>query len=475
MLKFLIFFIFNIIVYSNSLIGITLFSKGFKSYLINNNFNLIKYWEHSQRTVGTSYLMEDRSIIIQLESDEHNFGLSHGPIGGIFQKINFDNEIIWEFSYYSDLYHPHHDFEPLPNGNILIISWEKKTPSEVEEYGRININDEFWPLKIVELRPLGYDSVEVIWEWHLWDHLIQDIDEELANYGQISLHPELLDINLVEITNPNNGDWLHTNAIDYNESLDQIVFSSRFLDEIFIIDHSTTTQEASTHIGGNSGKGGDFLYRWGNPQNYGRGTYNDKVLNDQHGVNWINDSYPGGGNLLIFNNNPFDSTGQDHSQGNSSIIEIVPPLISNFNYFIDQENPYGPEELIWLFGGDSTFYSHFQSGSYRLENGNTFVTVSQEKYLFEIDDQNEIVWEFFLNSNDFSIGNIARAQKYKLNYFNQIIGDIDKNFEINLLDLLYLYDFINNEIYFNDADLNNDGILDLLDLDFLIYLIIHNY
>ena len=165
------------------------------------------------------------------------------------------------------------------------------------------MEDFLFPLKIVELMPMGYDSSTVVWEWHLWDHLIQDVYPNLDNYGDISSNPQLLNINLVEMNNPNNGDWLHTNAIDYNVQLDQIAFSSRFLDEIFIIDHSTTTLEASTHSGGNSGKGGDFLYRWGNPQNYDRGDEEDKLLNDQHGVNWIDDSYIGEGNLLIFNNN----------------------------------------------------------------------------------------------------------------------------------------------------------------------------
>ncbi len=458
--------------YGSSLIGITLFSIGTESYILNNNLDQVHRWTHPQSTVGTSYLTPDRSLIVQLRC-EHEFGNSHGPIGGHFQKINFDGEIIWDFSYFTDEYHPHHDFEPLPDGNILIIAWEKKSQIELQEVGRVNLNNEFWPLKIVELMPIGLDSASVVWEWHLWDHLIQDIDSSLVNYGEISSHPELLDINLVEMTNPNNGDWLHTNAIDYNAELDQIVFSSRFLDEIFIIDHSTTSIQASMHSGGNSGQGGDFLYRWGNPQNYGRGGPENKVLNDQHGVNWIDDSYVGSGNLLIFNNNPLEPTGQDHSIGNSSILEITPPLFSEYNYFIDEINFYNPENSSWAYGGDSSFFSHFQSGAYRLENGNTFITVSQEKYLFEINSENETVWEYYLDSNEISDGNIARAQKYNLDYFNLILGDIDSNFKINIYDLLYLQNAVETDSYYSQADFNNDGINNSFDLNFIINLILN--
>jgi len=43
-----------------------------------------------------------------------------------------------------------------------------------------------------------------------------------------------------------------------------------------VIDHSTTTAQAAGHSGGTYGKGGDLLYRWGNPNAYQHGTAADE-------------------------------------------------------------------------------------------------------------------------------------------------------------------------------------------------------
>ena len=201
--------------------------------------------------------------------------------------------------------------------------------------------NQIWAEAILEIQPVGMSSASIVWEWHIWDHLVQDVDPSLPNYGIISEHPELQDINYGSAglgpptTRPGgvDGDWKHLNAIAYNEDLDQIAFSSRNHDEIYIIDHSTTTQEASGHSGGSSGMGGDFLYRWGNPESYGRGNNDNHVLKEPHGVNWIPLDYPGGGNLLIFNNNHTNL---------SAVIEIVPPINEDGTYHIAEDAAYGP-------------------------------------------------------------------------------------------------------------------------------------
>mgnify|MGYP007000438460 len=69
--------------------------------------------------------------------------------------------------------------------------------------GRQNISSEIWPTMIVELHP---PEGNIVWEWHLWDHLIQDVDPSLSNFGNISEHPELFDINLNGPVSFDNGD-----------------------------------------------------------------------------------------------------------------------------------------------------------------------------------------------------------------------------------------------------------------------------
>jgi hypothetical protein len=285
-----------------------------------------------------------------------------------------------------------------------------KTQEEAESMGRVNIDGEIWPTKIVELQP---PNGTVVWEWHLWDHLIQDVDPSLPNYGVVSDHPELLDINKGAPVNNVNGDWLHANAITHNEDLDQIIFSSRHMNEIYVIDHSTTSEEAAGHSGGNSGKGGDFLYRWGNPMNYDRGTINDRRIVAPHGANWVESSFPGGGNIMIFNNNPYD----DGEGGNSEAIEIDPPVDLGGDYYISPDSAFGPSEPVWTHGGDSTYFSGWQGGAYRLNDGNTLISVSQQRFIFEVDINNEIVWQCHVGAHLGWSGNPLRAYKLEPSFF----------------------------------------------------------
>ncbi len=161
-----------------------------------------------------------------------------------------------------------------------------------------------------------------------------------SNFGVVSDHPELLDFNFL---NGNAGDanWLHINSLHYNSNLDQIILSSRILSEIYIIDHSTTTAEAASHTGGTYGKGGDFLYRWGNPQAYDKGDDSDRTLYSQHYPHWIPDGLVDAGKILIFNNG--------NSIRFSSVDIITPPIDISRCIHYDAINGYGPATSDWTY------------------------------------------------------------------------------------------------------------------------------
>jgi len=323
-----------------------------------------------------------------------------------------------------------------------------------------------WSSAILELEP---QSGEIVWEWHLWDHLIQDVDAELPNYGVISEHPQLFDINcgIVGTTmgEPGGatGDWMHINAVDYNPDLDQIVISSRRQDEIYIIDHSTTTEEAASHTGGNSGKGGDLLYRWGNPQNYDRGISSDKILGYPHSVNWIPSGYPGAGHLILMNN--------VHDAPLAAALEIITPFDASNNYLLPDDEPYAPESWEWIYMDG--FMVPLQGGAFRLPNGNTLITLAVEATIFEVDMDGNILWTYIYGENEADIYAIARAQKYSIDYlYNATLGDMNSDGVLNVLDIVSLVNIILSGETDPLGDVNEDGDINILDVVILVNIII---
>ncbi len=446
------------------------------SFLINNDLDIIHTWNHSRGVASMPYLLPDSSIIYPYRVP--NPTMINGGVGGGIAHIDWENNILWEYTVSNNTYQHHHDIEPLPSGNILVIAWERKTAVEAFAMGRQTITNplnEMWSEAILELEPIGTDSANIVWEWHLWDHLIQDANSSLPNYGVISDHPELMDINYGIVggvgggPGNNHADWMHFNAIDYNETLDQIVLSSRAISEIYIIDHSTTTAEAAGHSGGNYGKGGDFLYRWGNPQVYDRGDQNDKKLNSQHGVNWIPSNYPGGGNLILYDNN--------FQFNHSAVFEIETPVDSGGNYLVNDSDSFGPDGPVWIYTGG--FYSNIQSGAFRLPNGNTLITEAAEAHIFEVTSEGTVVWNYNYPGNNIMI---ARAQKYELTYLGGstfpefTLGDINFDGVIDIQDVSLAVDMMWNQGYdpTPPADINYDGVVNTVDVDLLVQMVLQN-
>jgi len=359
------------------------------SYLRNSDGSLNHTWSSSYLPGCMVRWIGDGTILRTIRVD---VGPGGGGAGGGVQKVEWDGTVIWDYRYNTDGDLSHHDACILPNGNVLLIAWETKTRDQSIAIGR-NPNylssSGLKPDHIIEVQPTGPTSGMIVWEWHVWDHLIQNYNSSKPNYGVVADHPELVNINYPPVVII---DWMHTNSIDYNEQFDQIVISVRYFNEIWVIDHSTTTAEAAGHTGGNSGKGGDLLYRWGNPQAYHRGTSSDRKLYEQHDTTWIDDGCPGAGHILIFNN----GVGRSYS----TVDEIVPPIDSNGTYYFSPGSAYGPSTQIWSYNPTPSFYASHLSGATRLASGNTLICNGDSGNLWEVTIDGTTVWQYNLGVSE---------------------------------------------------------------------------
>ena len=447
---------------TRALPGYNLINPGRKqTYLYDNEGRVVHTWTSEHRSGAAVYILDNGHLFRPSEVVDRKPGFQGPAVSGRFEEFDWDGNLVWQFEYHSEKRLPHHDAIKLPNGNVLAICWEWIEAAEAIAAGRRPETVEeshLQPDCLVEIKPTGKTTGEIVWEWRSWDHLIQEYDKSKPNYGRVSDHPERFDINYIHgeedqvsklmatkdgrdklrtlgyvgagpaapadaktdspatdikkdgnaadkpssDTKPDgkkdpppaprkNPDWMHVNAVAYNADLDQIALSSPHFHEIWIIDHSTTTEEAKGHTGGRWGKGGDLLYRWGNPRAYRNGIAADQRLFFQHNIQWIAKGLNGEGHLLVFNN----GAGRKPDE-HSSVDEFVPPTDEDGNYVRPKKGAFGPAQPVWSYTAPNKvdFYSWFISGAQRLSNGNTLINSGANGIVFEVAPDKEIVWKF---------------------------------------------------------------------------------
>lgn len=362
--------------------GYTLFSPQVSKeiYLIDNCGEKVHSWTSDFLPGLSSYLLENGVLL--------RAGRQPGGTG-IVEMLDWDGNVIWSYSSSLEFGRQHHDVEYLPNGNILLIVWDNRTTAEVELAGSSTNNSSINSEQIIEIKPnLVTGETTVVWQWKVWDHLIQNEDTSKGNFGVISENPERIDINFL---NHNDPDWLHFNGIDYNEELDQIMISSRNFNEFWIIDHSTSTEEAASSSGGKYNKGGDLLYRWGNPIAYDRGDESHRKLFFQHHTHWIPKNFPDEGKIIVFNNQAGSPQNMDYST-----INVIDLPVDEDGFYTYNDGPLEPSDFEWTYQAPNPtdFYSRIISGVQRLENGNTLICEGVTGRFFEINEAKEIVWEY---------------------------------------------------------------------------------
>ena len=359
-----------------------LFSKN--TYLIDKSGKAFHVWKSRYNPGQSVYLLQDGTL---LRTGNDSSAFFYGG-GGVIQKLDWNSRILWQYSISDSLKRHHHDICPLPNGNILVLVWEKISRGKAIFSGRDSTKTGkcVWSEKIMEIKPLGKDSAKLVWEWSIWDHLVQDLFPNAKNYGDVRANPGRLDANYKAFVTE---DWLHFNSLDYNAVLDQIMISNRNLNEIYIIDHSTSIAEAKGSTGGKWGRGGDLLYRWGNPEAYRRGSAGEQQLFRQHHAHWIKAGLPGAGKIMLFNNG-LERGGENEY---SSVIIIDPPK-NEKGYLLERELAFGPVSPEWVYEDRQTFFSRNVSSAQRLPNGNTLICEGAQGRFFEIDVNKQTVWQF---------------------------------------------------------------------------------
>jgi hypothetical protein len=406
-------------------------------HLVDTAGSIAHSWKTDYVPGGACRLL-DNGHLLRMAQEPDNPRFHGGGIAGRLQELDWDGKVVWEYVLASDQLTLHHDVDVMPNGNLLLIAWEYHTGDEALALGRdahTIVPDGLWPDTLIELKRNPAGGGEIVWQWHAWDHLMQDRSPHRPNYAAKLELAGRIDINADHRYKPQEtdeerkkredeeakmravgygggatpppaapapgadgappkprpkfeADWLHTNAVDYNPALDLIVMSTPHMGEIWVIDHSTTTAQAATSSGGKRGKGGDLLFRWGNPRNYGRGTADDHKLHYQHNPTWVADGSTGAPRMLLFNNGM-------HRPGDFSEVYVLELPFSDARGFeLPKRGGYGPVGPTWEYSDAPLFFSPFISGAQRLPNGHTLICSGAAGRVFELSKEKQIVWDW---------------------------------------------------------------------------------
>jgi hypothetical protein len=370
--------------FSVSAIQVQAFSDGYiltgcyggtSTYLIDKNGQIVQQWIHKKLTDSlngySAYLLENGNLLRSAQIGTNPLQdikpLNAAPLQGIIDEIDRMGNVVWTYRLSDSIHMLHHDIKPLPpragetEGNILASTFCLETKAEMIRVGvdttlLLRRTYSILSEKIIEIKKKYPSGGDIVWEWRMFDHVVPK--------ASAAAHPEKISGGIVPALW--SGQWVHLNGLDYNPKNDLIVFSSRVFSELYVLDHSTTTAQAAGSTGGKYNKGGDILYRWGKPGNYG---VTGLTVDCLHSTTWIPEGRKGAGNILFYHNNI--------TVQKSEVIEICPPVDGNGNFIMQAGTACGPATPTWKYAPTDTtdkFYSGYMSSTMRMDaNGNTII------------------------------------------------------------------------------------------------------
>ena len=170
------------------------------TYYKDWNGNTVNTWSHSTGAASMPYFFPSpeggvENALLYYPCRSNNPTMETGGVGGRVDILNWDGDILYRYNISSTLNQHHHDIAVLPNGNFIVVAWERLYANEWQALGRTSVNNnlnQMWGTAFYEIQPTldgrteSIDNFDaVVWEWHITDHLIQDVDPSLDNYGVI--------------------------------------------------------------------------------------------------------------------------------------------------------------------------------------------------------------------------------------------------------------------------------------------------
>lgn len=342
------------------------------TYLINKQGEVINAWDSDYAPASAMYLTDEGHLI---RAGRRGQG---SRTERVLEEWDWSGNLIWQYVFESPDFTQHHDIEPMPNGNILVLAWEHIPIDEAIELGfatdglTLPDGDPLEDIRLDSIFEIDPQIDGVVWEWYSRDHLIQDVNPDKPNYGDIADFPRRINLNYHDVVQID--DITHINSIAYHASRDEIIVSVRSFSEIWVIDHSITTDEAR-------GTAGDLLYRWGNPQAYGQDTAYKRTLYFQHDARWL-DIDDDNSTLTLFNNGS-----RDYEVMQSELIQFSLP-----DQRMADDTTFNSPQIIWQSQGD--FFAMNMSGGVRLSNGHAFITLAPDGRFIEITDDGQLIWDY---------------------------------------------------------------------------------
>ena len=108
------------------------------TFLINNEGEVINSWTGADKIASTPYLLPGGELLRPCRAmlkPPMDGGAMHG---GRIQRFAYDGTLLWDFWLLDENNQPHHDICPMPNGNVLLLAWERKTQAQGQALGRQN-------------------------------------------------------------------------------------------------------------------------------------------------------------------------------------------------------------------------------------------------------------------------------------------------------------------------------------------------